>query len=114
MTDRELLEDAAKAAGMVVDKSPFNGGGSWNTGFDVIGNAVLDWHNGKTWNPLTDDGDEARLEAALQMHVEWHPATETVTVGTAEIACTEPYGNNRQAARKRAGVRAAAAIGAAQ
>ena len=60
-TDRELLEKAAKAAGIVFDLSPFNGGGVNNTGFNLIGDAVLDWHNGVTWNPLTDDGDAFRL-----------------------------------------------------
>jgi hypothetical protein len=61
MTDRELLELAAKAAGLHIDKSKNNGGGAANTGFDIAGNAVLDWHNNKTWNPLTDDGDALRL-----------------------------------------------------
>ena len=61
MNDRELLEMAAKAAGIHIDKSPYNGGGIGNTGFDMAGNAVLDWHNNKKWNPLADDGDAFRL-----------------------------------------------------
>ena len=68
-TDRELLELAAKAAGVRIDKSPYNGGGHGNTGFDVLGNAVLDWHNGTKWNPLTDDGDALRLAVNLQLTV---------------------------------------------
>lgn len=110
MTDRELLENAAKAAGLLScgqETSRFGG-------FMGLNICQDDNPSGYCWNPLTDDGDEARLEACLQLHVEWHPAAETVTVGTAEIACTEPYGEDRQAARKRAGVRAAAAIGAAK
>lgn len=58
MTDRELLERAAKAAGVVLDKSHHDG-------FDVLGNAVTDWHNGTKWNPLTDDGDAFRLGIAM-------------------------------------------------
>lgn len=104
MTDRELLENAAKAAGISI---LWDSKGAYEVIPGISGSA-------QSWNPLTDDGDEARLEATLQMHVEWYPGVGTVTVGTAEIFCAEPYGNNRQAARKRAGVRAAAAIGAAK
>lgn len=67
MNDRELLEMAAKAAGIHIDKSPYNGGGIGNTGFDMAGNAVLDWHNYKTWNPLTDDGDAMRLAVEIYL-----------------------------------------------
>ncbi len=65
--DRELLELAAKAAGIKIDKSETNGGGRGNTGFDMLGNAVLDWHNNIRWNPLTDDGDALRLAVKLGM-----------------------------------------------
>jgi len=88
MTDRELLEAAAKAAGIRIDKSSTNGGGAGNTGFDLCGNAVLDWHNGVTWNPLTDDGDALRLAVKLCICI----------------------GADSQAATRRAIVRAAAAM----
>lgn len=67
MTDRELLEAAAKAAGIEIDFSHINGGGRFNTGFDAAGNAVLDWREYKTWNPLTDDGDAFRLGVQLSL-----------------------------------------------
>ena len=70
MNDRALLELAAKAAGVNIDKSPSNGGGTNNTGFDIMGNAVLDWFHGKTWNPLTDDGDALRLAVACRMQID--------------------------------------------
>lgn len=73
MTDRELLELAAKAAGLKIDKSECNGGGRGNTGFDLLGNAVLDWYNNKTWNPLTNDGDALRLAVKLQMSLALGP-----------------------------------------
>ena len=93
MTDKELLEAAAKAVN----------GGAWHP-------LTHDTPNG-VWNPLNDDGDGARLESELLMHVEWHPATETVYVGTAEIGYTLLWGKDRQASRRHAAVRAAAAIG---
>ena len=114
MTDRELLELAAKAAGIVIDKSPYNGGGTRNTGFDCGGNAVLDWHNGKTWNPLTDDGDAFRLQVALRLELEF---------GYCFVNVGKSHGNDGQwhlaresaldlrAATRRAIVRAAAEIG---
>jgi hypothetical protein len=112
-TDRQLLELAAKAAGLRIDKSPYNGGGAGNTGFDVCGNAVLDWHNGKTWNPLTSDGDALRLAVKLQLLVDVADHNhETVVIwadgpfdGVREPHETDPY-----AATRRAIVRAAAAI----
>lgn len=63
--DKQLLERAAKAAGITIDKSETNGGGIGNTGFDIMGNAVLDWHNSTTWNPLSNDGDALKLATKL-------------------------------------------------
>ena len=100
MTDpyREMLELAAKAAGIKLE--------AWDEVMGAYGT------RNRYWNPLTDDGDEARLEAALELHVEWHPMQQTVSVVKApDVRCTEPYGKNRQAARRRAGTRAAAEIG---
>jgi hypothetical protein len=59
MTDRELLELAAKAAGLgftvpVFGVPPF-------MGLRLIGGAL--------WNPLTDDGDALRLAVRLRMTV---------------------------------------------
>lgn len=65
MHDKKLLELAAKAIGIKIDKSSTNGGGSGNTGFDMSGNAVLNWHDGTIWNPLNNDGDALRLAVAL-------------------------------------------------
>lgn len=67
MNDRELLELAAKAAGIEKDDSPYNGGGSNNDGFNIMGDMVLDWHNNETWNPLTDDGDALWLAVKLTL-----------------------------------------------
>jgi len=101
MTDRQLLEDAARAAGPDIFGEP----GCYFRRLSANHSLVTGW------SPLTDDGDEARLEAALQMHVIWQPLIERVIVGRAELECQEPYGGDLQAARRRAGVRAAAEIG---
>lgn len=66
-TDRELLEFAAKAAGISIDKSEANGGGVGNNGFSITGDAMLDWHNNIRWNPLIDDGDALRLAVKLDI-----------------------------------------------
>lgn len=55
MSDRELLELAAKAAGYDVMRT-------------VSGHLVVDF---KIWNPLEDDGDALRLLFALQLNLEF-------------------------------------------
>ena len=109
-TDRELLELAAKAAGIQIDYSRFNGGGTKNNGFDLAGNAVLDWHNYKTWNPLTDDGDALRLAVKLKMSVTVFD--DAVGIGLRKVDyCEYDITPDPCAATRRAIVRAAAEIG---
>lgn len=98
MNDRELLEMAAKAAGIEIS--------DWSS----AENGFIRYYfvTRHIWNPLTDDADEARLEAALGLNVVW--CFYTVKVGES----LEPYiahNADKQAARRRAGVRAAAEIG---
>lgn len=100
MTDRKLLELAAKAAGIEYD-----------------GTAAKDTYSGHyviPWNPLTDDGDALRLAVTLQLPIEFWPALKTVVVSKPEMAhCEEKYMYNVSdfAATRRAIVRAAAEIG---
>lgn len=112
MTDRELLELAAKAAGLKLDVSGTNGGRK-GQGFDVMGNAVLDWHNGETWNPLIDDGHALQLAVKLHIDVNHQKALDVVEAFWSKVSgCKrEPYGSDRWAATRRAIVRAAAEIG---
>ncbi len=59
MTDRELLEFAARAAGAtwIDDNWP-----------EDLPGLMLDFGKGTTqWNPLTDDGDALRLAVKLKM-----------------------------------------------
>ena len=107
MTDRELLEAAAKAAGIAIDKSYGD-----KTGFDVCGNVVLDWHNGVTWSPLTDDGDAFKLAVKLKIDIafeNWSDGDWVYVYG--HEAGAERLGNDPYAATRRAIVRAAAKIG---
>lgn len=111
MSDRELLELAAKASGLKIDKSATNGGGRLNTGFDCMGNAVLDWHNSKRWNPLTDDGDALRLAVKLRLDITF--GRFGIYAGkTLEDTCHRVPSYDSEATR-RAIVRAAAEIGRA-
>jgi len=66
MTDRELLESAAKAAGMVfsveLQHSDY-GRSDWG---DEVPHA-----DGEPWNPLTDDGDRYRLANVCRMRIDF-------------------------------------------
>lgn len=100
MTDRELLELAAKAAGVDVHFDAAQWGRFWVNG-------------GGFWNPLADDGDAFRLAVRLRItpHIdcnmteaEWANQDNGGFVG-------EPHFNDPLAATRRAIVRAAAEIG---
>ena len=105
MTDRELLENAAKAAGYDSTIDMY--------GFDDFGNPLLDRNEPPTiWNPLTDDGDALRLAVKLNLDVHFwpeHPEAWVEAMAQDELLGSDPY-----AATRRAIVRAAAAIGAAK
>ena len=108
MTDRELLEMAAKAAGIEVgftDQSPKDGCYLIENG-DSAG-----W-----WDPLTDDGDALRLAVKLGFGISIplaYKRTDVVTFSGPIISVIEAHGDPC-AATRRAIVRAAAAIGAAK
>ena len=94
MTDRELLENAAKAAGIPPALYETRNGMVWEPDKKV-------WR--RAWNPLTDDGDAFRLAVKLHLPV------EAVIAFVAQRETdweTDPY-----AATRRAIVRAAAEIG---
>jgi len=112
MTDQELLELAAKAAGIKIDKSQTNGSGIGNNGFDILGNVVLDWHNGTKWNPLEDDGDALRLAVKLKVSVEIeNSGTVVFHGGNGKYAKTRCNLLDKEEATRRAIVMAAAHIG---
>lgn len=91
-TDRELLERAAKAAGIAVE---------WCS----EGKAWIKWPY-VVWNPLTDGGDALRLAVKLRIFIEFSDGLRMVNAGTR----LEPYEADPCAATRRAIVRAAAAM----
>ncbi len=114
MTDRELLEFAAKAARL--DYSSQDG-------------RVSDWRPGREnvlvpWNPLDDDGDALRLAVKLGLHARQFPILDDgfdVPLGMVEVWRVDDddplhveflrSGDDRLVATRRAIVRAAAEIG---
>ena len=101
MTDCELLELAAKAAG--------------TPGLKWIGSVPM-LSDGKLWEPLTDDGDALRLAVDLQLGISVPPVidgrVDVVTFYGPIISVVEyPKDDDRHAATRRAIVRAAAEIG---
>lgn len=75
MTDRKLLELAAKAAG-VEFYTPGGLDGPW---FEILSDRGFYLRGCVPWNPLTDDGDALRLAAKLKIDIEWqatHPFPE--------------------------------------
>jgi hypothetical protein len=120
-TDRELLELAAKAAGMyVLTKKPWPAGEEgWF--FNQVGDqppALYNRRNLTIWSPFADDGDALRLAINCDMTI--------CTDGVATVSASSGYGHDKSlitqlvsecggdknAATRRAIVRAAAEIGA--
>jgi hypothetical protein len=118
MTDRELLELAAKAVGY-----------SWVRGFSQDG---AWWHqdpeNARRWNPLTDDADMTPLIVRLGIKVLPYPVfghEKHSVIASRRLwsppedddnscygpECLEQYGDDPAAATRRAVVRVAAEIG---
>ncbi len=108
MTDRELLELAAKAMGAVHADQ-------WDNGSLLVS---FDGKTARLWNPLTDDGDALRLAVKLGIQVGPNPASnEPMCFAWARQlgigAQYEMHGTDPYAATRRAIVRAAAEIGRA-
>lgn len=96
-TDKELLELAAKAAGITV-LSPSKDGEDFLKSYDSV------------WNPLTDDGDALRLAVELNLGVDVSDTwVDIFHNGKCIIADTVT--GDKLALTRRAIVRAAAAIG---
>lgn len=97
MTDKELLELAAKAAGIEVRYQPIS-----HRFLTQKQLSQREGHYFAYWNPLTDDGDALRLAVKLGI-------LDNHEIGIAPVnvwADEDPY-----AATRRAIVRAAAEIG---
>lgn len=126
MTDKELLELAAKAAGFGAAKT---GHTCWTESeyprnskkYGALWNYVGHMDTAELWNPLTDDGDALRLAVRLGLIVSrgcTEVGKEAVVFYLNEIQhqmrCVVPHGSDPCAATRRAIVRAAAQIGKAK
>ncbi len=103
MSDRELLELAAKAAGIVLVPYTWDKGSPWgeHEGFTVSGEGPNEW------NPLTDDGDALRL--AVRLNIPVFPYEDETSTGTVGVVAKN-FGS-KEANTRRAIVMAAAEIG---
>jgi hypothetical protein len=105
MTDRELLENAAKAAGY--DFAWYCRGANNPNGIPNVPFA-----NGSEWNPLTDDGDALRLAVKLAMELDTGYSDKFVQARTPGCEWFEAViASSAESATRRAIVRAAAEIG---
>lgn len=115
MTDRELLELAAKAAGigLVGPTDKYIAQHDKGSAAFIIDN---DKGGHSNWNPITDDGDALRLAVKLGMivHID-HDHCFCVEVNTTNAELFEPLSDaiDPYAATRRAITRAAAEIGKA-
>lgn len=102
ITDRELLELAARAARYTWVN--FGESGAW-------------WHDNpdlaRPWNPLTDDGDALRLAVKLRFHLAIESNVSSAWLGGMRCWNTEQHNDDDYAATRRAIVRAAAEVGKA-
>lgn len=98
--DRELLEMAAKAAGMEYSVE------EWEDG-TIFALRIKD--RGGWWNPFNSDGDAMRLAVDLALVVRCYEGSIIVDGGG--ISAEEHDVADRYSATRRAIVRAAAAIG---
>ena len=94
MTDREMLELAAKAAGIEHLSGEYY----------VSGPELWDIERKRWWRPLTNDGDAFRLMVALRL---WRDDPDICC-----IERVEDHDGDAYAATRRAIVRVAAQIGA--
>jgi hypothetical protein len=102
----KLLELAAKALGIELRYDPHGKPRDCT-------NQLADIFSAPLWNPADDDGDCARMEAALSMQVDMSVLkfVEVWCAGYLRIEHFSAHNNDRQAARRMASLRAAAAIG---
>lgn len=98
MTDRELLEAAAEAAGIAIE---------WD------GDLPIPFGSSIEWNPLTDDGDALRLAVKLGIEIgNYHQYDRALAFIGSRRGAGEYWevGDDPVAATRRAIVRAAAAM----
>ena len=102
MSDRELLERAAKAAGIEFDPAR----STPHALFVGLGDRSELW-----WQPQNHDGQALRLAVKLEFDIHQRRSDPAVWVQAPMMpTITQPIGDDRMAATRRAIVRAAAAM----
>lgn len=119
MNDRELLEMAAKAAGIVGEFVTGYGSGDFYYQGNQDGILIRHPDGGLTvWNPLTDDGDALRLAVTLNIRTKRYQGMITAEYPANDgihewrVLCEQVL-DDYYAATRRAIVRCAAEIGKA-
>ena len=117
MTDREMLELAARAAGYVVESHHISGG-AWVYPVGEVPDADGDYPGLFLWNPREHDGDALRLAVKLELIlcVRREGVTDATmhaprTGMTPYLSFLEQHKDDPYAATRRAITRAAAEIG---
>ena len=112
MTDREMLELAAKAAGLQLCGYSWIGENEDDDECEVLESAFVKLHPEQElaarWNPLTDDGDALRL--AVKLHMQVSVTTESCRAETLPCLGVRVNDSDENLATRRAIVMAAAAI----
>lgn len=113
MTDREMLELAAKAYGFgdpegnfIWTESEYPRGSKTN---GALWNYIGWCDTAQLWNPLTDDGDALRL--AVKLHMQVSVTTESCRAETLPCLGVRVNDSDENLATRRAVVMAAAAVG---
>jgi hypothetical protein len=111
MSDKELLELAAKAAGIDVVRSRLDD--PMNQDFLVNKSHRNEHQASGPWNPLTDDGDALRLAVKLNLFIQINSGSATAWKWQGENWYEQASDNadDMSATTRRAIVRAAAEIG---
>lgn len=111
MTNRELLEMAAKAAGITI---------RWERECGVIRARQQSGGYCGIWNPLADDGDALRLVVALRISIDFaSPHSKPIdriqasARSNGNMSCIEKFRSDELVATRRVITRAAAEIGKA-
>lgn len=100
--DRELLELAAKAAGILVD---FTNDGQ------IVWNVTDDQGHYSLWNPLRSDGDALRLAMSLSLSIIHSLSGEVMVMNHDASISKQESRDIFESATRRAIVRVAAEIG---
>lgn len=106
MTDRELLELAAKAAGVSGgwrEKTAADGYPAYSCGIGDVGRLL------PLWNPLTDDGDRYRLAKHLGISIDFQDCCAWKRLANGELI--QEFWGGECGDEAHAVVRAAAEIG---